>query len=278
MKKISDITIIGAGFMGGSLVKALRRHLPEVTLRAYARSKRSLIRLRKTKIFSEVSQDFKTVVSPADIVVLAAPVEAIIESLRYIKPFLKKGAIVTDLGSSKVEICREAKKILPKEVDFIGAHPLTGSEKSGIAWSHEKLYERSLCLVTADEHDRAAKVISRLWRSVGAKVVFIDPHSHDKMLSAISHLPHLISFSLTDIIPASFAKHAPASLKDLTRISDSPGDIWADIFISNKDNITADINNFIKALKGFQLLLKKKDKIGIVRKIELINRKKRELL
>jgi prephenate dehydrogenase len=275
MKRIEKIAIIGAGFMGGSLAKALRKKIPTLHISAYARSESSQSRLNKTGIFSKVDRDLEKIVSNADIVFLAAPVEVIIDYFKRIKPFLKNSAIVTDLGSSKKEICDAAKKSLPKSVCFVGAHPLAGSEKSGIESSRFDLYKDSLCIITAKNNSLAVKTITRLWQSVGAKVVFMDALTHDSMLSSISHLPHVLSFSLTDFVKKEYIKFSPASLKDLTRISNSHSEVWADILISNRKNVIKDINAFIKILKFYENILRKKDMSKIIRAIMRVNTKQK---
>ena len=278
MKNIKKIAILGVGFMGGSLSLALREKFPEVSIWGYARSKKSYQKLKKLCVLDEVSQELKTVVEGADLVVLALPVEAIIDYFRKIIPFLKKGTIVFDLGSTKKVIEESISKCLPAGVSFVGCHPLTGSEKSGAEFSASCLYQGSLCLITSSPKCKAAKKVKKLWEGLGSKVVFISPRSHDKIFSYLSYLPHIISFSLIQGIPEECLKFSPQSFKDLTRISGSPASVWADIFLSSKKNILADLNKFIIVLEKFQSLLRKKDKAKIIDWINKINLKQRRLL
>ena len=277
MKQIRGVAIIGAGFMGGSLAMALRKKFPLLNLSAYARSRQSLARLRKTGVFSLVSTDLEQVLAAANIIVLGSPVGAIIESFKKIKKFLKKGTIVTDLGSSKQAICKAATKILSPGFCFVGSHPLVGSEKSGIEFSRYDLYRGAVCIVTADKNSAASAIVSRLWQAVGSRVIFMPPARHDAMLSAISHLPHVISFALTDCLAREYMPFAPASLKDLTRIANSPAEIWADIFISNKNNLSRDIERFIVMLEKYKILIAKSNKQAMEKTIKRANRKQLEL-
>jgi prephenate dehydrogenase len=209
-------------------------------------------------------------------VVLALPVGAIVDSFKKISPFLKKGAIVFDLGSSKVAIEKAARKYLPKNISFVGCHPLCGGEKAGAEFSNHNLYNSSLCLIVASKN-KAAKTVENLWNSLGSKVMFMSPQRHDKILSSVSHLPHLISFSFADSIPKGHERFGSTSFKDLTRISASSAFIWADIFLSNKKNILSDLNRFTKALKKFEGLLKKQDKKSIVNLVTKINSKQERI-
>ena len=245
MSKIKKIGILGVGLMGGSLSLALRNKFPGVSIWGYARSQKSYDKLKRIKVLDRVERDLKNVVENADLVVLALPVEVIINYFRKIAPFLKKGAIVFDLGSSKGVIEKSIAKCLPKGVSFVGCHPLCGSEKSGAEFSKIDLYQEAVCLITSSPQSKATKRVKKIWEKLGSKVIFISPQRHDKFLSYLSHLPHLISFSLTKGFSKDRLKFTLQSFKDLTRISLSPASVWAEIFLSNKKNVLADLNKFI---------------------------------
>lgn len=278
MSKIKKIGILGVGHMGGSLSLALRDRFPEVSTWGYARSKKSYDKLKRMRVLNRVERDLKKVIENADLVVLALPVEVIIVYFKRIIPFLKKGAIVFDLGSSKSAIEKSITKCLPKGVSFVGCHPLCGSEKSGAESSKKDIFQKATCLITSSPQSKAAKTVKRIWEKLGSKVIFISSQRHDKFLSYLSHLPHLISFSLTDGFSKGHLKFSLQSFKDLTRISLSPASVWAEVFLSNKKNLLADLNNFMKILKKFENLIKKNDKNKIVDLIKKINTKQKHLL
>jgi len=275
---IKKIAILGVGFMGGSLSLALREKFPKAEVWGYARSKKSYNKLRKLKILNKVERDYKKVVQDADLIVLALPVEVIVDYLKKISLFLKRGSIVFDLGSSKRLIEKGAHKYLPKSVSFVGCHPLCGSEKSGAQFSSKNLYKNSLCLITSSPQSKATKIVKDLWKKLGTKVIFITPGYHDKVLSAVSHLPHLISFSLTQATPDNYLKFASGSFRDLTRISNSSAFVWAQIFISNKKNVLKDTDKFIKVLRKYQALLKKGDEAKIIDLINKANCKQKRIV
>ena len=223
---IKKIGFFGVGFMGGSLVKALKKKYPESFICGYARNKGSFDRLIEADILDEVEMDYKKVVENADIVILSLPVNVIIEFLKKISPYLKEGTIVFDLGSSKKEIESAAKKYLSDSIDFVPCHPLCGSEKGGVEFSREDLYQNTVCVITSSLKSKAVRIVKELWMKVGAKVLFIDSETHDKILSKVSHLPHLISFALTKLVPQEYIKYSAGSFKALTRISNSVPGIW----------------------------------------------------
>jgi len=276
MKNIKKIAILGLGFMGGSLALALRKKFSAKTFWGYARSRKSFTKLKKLKVVNKLSQDLEKVIKDADVVIMALPVEVIVDYFKKISPFLKKGALVFDLGSSKVAIQKGANKYLPKRVSFVGCHPLCGSEKSGAQFASSKLYENCLCLITS-RTNKAVNTVKKMWQALGAKVVFMSPQRHDKILSSVSHLPHLISFTFSNSVPKNYAKFAPASFKDLTRVSVSPALVWAEIFLSNKKNILSDLRRFARNLKKFENLLKKNNKKAITELIDKINSKQRSI-
>lgn len=278
MKNIKKVGILGVGFMGGSLALALKKKFPDACVWGYARNDNSYRRLKKLGILDKVARDLKTVVNDADIVVLALPVREIVNYFRKIVPFLKKGSVVIDLGSSKETIEIQVRKYLPKDIDFVGCHPLCGSEKSGAGFSRHDLYKRALCVITSSPNKVATKKVKRFWEKLGSKVIFLSATEHDKIISSMSHLPHLVSFSFIESIPDHYLKFATRSFKDLTRIAESPAKVWADIFISNKNNILRDLKRLNKTLARFQVLLSKSDSKEIIRLIERVNLKRKNIL
>jgi len=278
MKDIKKIAILGVGLMGGSLSLALREKFPGASVYGYARSQKSFKRLKKIRVLDRVERDLKNVVEGADLVVLALPIEVISDYFKKIISFLKKGAIVFDLGSSKGVIEKNITKHLPKGVSFVGCHPLCGSEKSGAEFSKGDLYKQEVCLITSSPKSKATKEVKKIWEELGSEVVFISSKRHDKILSYLSHLPHLISFSLTDGFPKDHPRLILQSFKDLTRISLSSASIWSEIFLSNKKNVLSDLERFIKALRKFENLIKNNDKDKIIDLIKKINTKQKHLL
>lgn len=278
MKNIKKISIIGVGFMGGSLALALRKKFPSISVWGYARSKKSRNKLRSLKLLNGVSLELKQVVQDSDMVILSLPVKGIIEYFEKINPFLKKGSIVIDLGSSKKEIEVKAKTMLSKNVDFVGCHPLCGSQKSGAEFSQVGLYKGANCFITSLSTKKSTTIVKNMWKALGSKVIFITADNHDKLVSSVSHLSHIISFALTQFIPNNYLRFAPSSLKDLTRISNSPVSVWTDIFLSNSKNILKDVKKFVKTLKEYETLLEKGDRAKISNLISKVNAKQKKII
>jgi len=271
MKAVRKISIVGVGLMGGSLAMAFKEKFPHIFISGYARSKKSFLKLKKFKSLDLVSMNLEDVLKNADIVVLGLPVLAIIDYLSKIAPFLKRGAIVFDLGSTKKKIEESAKKLLPRYVHFVGCHPLCGSEKRGFEFSQKDLYKGAICFVTSS--GKSAKFVEGLWKKLGSEVFFITPAKHDKMLSLVSHIPHVFSYSLIGYVSLTYLGFSSPSLKSLSRISMSPSSVWVDIFLSNKDNIASGLKAVINSLEKFKNILYKGDKKLLVNFIKKANRK-----
>jgi len=271
MKKLA---ILGVGLMGGSLAKAVKRRFPDVLISGYARSVESYEKLKKLKFIDHVECELKAAVADADYVVLGIPIFAMERYMQAIAPFLKSGAVVFDLGSTKELIEKWAKKYLPKNVTFVGCHPLCGSEKAGAQNSVDNLYHGALCIITADEKSPKAREIKSFWEKLDSRVVFMPAKKHDRMLAAISHLPHLISFSLMNSVEEEYLRFAPPSLKDMTRIAASPVDVWSDIFLSNKKEMIKAVEKYRKFLGVMESAIRRGDRVALEKLISDAHKKR----
>ncbi|MBU0467728.1 MAG: prephenate dehydrogenase [Candidatus Omnitrophica bacterium] len=244
------VTIIGVGLMGGSLGLALKKRglAREIVGLAYRQS--SLVQAIKNKAIDVAFTDPKKAVRNSDIVILAAPVDSIIKILPTIAPHIKRGCIVTDVGSTKSEIVETGEKVLPVPGFFVGAHPLVGSEKKGADYSSADLFEGGTCIMTPTEKTNqiAKEKVKYLWTKVGSKVCIVTPEKHDEILAYVSHLPHLLAYGLIDVIPQEFLEYGSTGLKDTTRIASSSPQIWNDICMANAKNVIKSLDETIKRL------------------------------
>ncbi len=271
--KFRKIGIIGVGLMGGSLALSLRRRYPHCKIFGYARSKESLERLKKLNIVHRVTTDIKEVVENCDLVVLGLPVKIIEKYLKKINPYLDKKTIVIDLGSTKCNIENSARRYLTYYKNFVGCHPLCGSEKSGPLNAQEGLYDNSLCIITSSPKKNATKIVKKMWEDIGVKVCFMSPKTHDKILSYVSHFPHLLSFSLTFMVPTEFYKFVSGGFKSIGRLAKSNIYLWKDIFLANRENVIKNIEEFTKILYRFKVLLEKGREETIISFLESARKK-----
>jgi len=186
----------------------------------------------------------------ADLVVLATPVGMFKDIGNAISSRLKKGTIVTDVGSVKGRLVYELESSVPEGTHYIGSHPIAGSERSGIDDARADLFSNARCIITPTEHSHAESLqaVSALWKGIGSKVEYMDPFRHDEIYAAVSHLPHIMAYALVNTVHAfdsACIEYAGPGFKDTTRIALSIPEIWRDITVLNRDNLI----KLMKALK-----------------------------
>jgi len=254
--KIKKIVIIGMGLIGGSVGKALiKRNLADEVV-GICRRESSLDRaVREKSLTKGYVNNYEEALRGAEIILIATPVRAIKNVLKSLSGVISDTKIlVSDAGSTKKEIVDYAAKFKDK-FSFIGAHPLAGSEKSGVEYSSSDLFKDSVCILTPtkDSSIENCEKLKRLWESIGAVVHRMSPEDHDKFIAFSSHLPHVAAYALMGSLPEEFAENMVASgFKDTTRIASSDPELWKDIFMSNKENVIKAINCFNKTLSGLK--------------------------
>lgn len=241
MNKLNRVTIIGVGLIGGSIGLAIRkRHIAKEVVGVF-RHKSTLKRALKAKAVSLGSMSIKEGVENADIIIIASPVHYIPELARDAARYAKKDAIITDAGSTKGWILNEVEKNIKNSgrVSFVGSHPMAGSEHAGVEFARADLLEGAPCIVTktAKTNSQALKKITEFWASLGTKVKIMSPASHDRSVSLISHLPHIVAFGLAGAVPERELAYAAEGFKDTTRVASSDPSLWSDIFLTNKKEI-----------------------------------------
>jgi prephenate dehydrogenase len=256
MKEESDfkkITIIGVGLIGGSLGLALKKKNPKYKITGI--DKLEIIEKAIARgAIDEGTINLENGIKEADIIIIATPVKTILDLLPRINPFIKKGCIVTDTGSTKGQIVETADKILSKDVYFIGGHPIAGSEKYGIDSADPHLFQDKTYILTPtkDTNLLALKKIFLLIKIINAKRLILDPLEHDRIVGAVSHLPQIMAVSLTNMIGElgqqenndNYFKAIGEGFKDMTRIASSPYKMWEDICETNQENILEMIQEF----------------------------------
>ncbi len=248
------IAIVGVGFMGASLGLAIKKKGLAREVVGIGHHESSLKEAVHVGAIDESFMDFKKGIQGADLIILATPVGAIVEALELLGKEHQRGCIITDLGSTKVAIVERAEKVLHHSVLFVGSHPLVGSEKKGPKNANAALYENAECVMTpTDKTNRLAKEkVKHFWIQLGSKVKMMTPSEHDEALAFISHLPHMVAFSLIKSIPDQYMELVPQSLRDTTRIASSDALVWRDIALSNNKNVLKSLDETVKVLSSIR--------------------------
>lgn len=275
MPMFKKVVIIGTGLIGSSLGLDLKRKKIAGQITGLSRRKRNAEFSKKVGAIDRVATSLD-VVSDADLVILATPIEAILAIGLKLAKKIKQDCIVIDVGSSKVNIVSILSEAIP---NFIGCHPLAGSEKRGSSNFKAGIFNGSACIITPNSKTniRALNKIKLLWEKLGSKTVILTPQEHDQILAFTSHLPHAVAFSLINAVSAKTFNLSSGGLRDSTRIAASDPELWVQIFLSNRDNLLNAISSFQKELNTLKLALRIKNKNKLI-KILGTAREKREKL
>lgn len=275
------LAIIGLGLMGGSLGLAAKAHGRHVA--AYARRKQSLTEALAAEIADEGFESAAEAVKGADLIVLCTPLLTMPNLVREFLPNLKEGCIITDVGSTKQYLSEELEKLLAgTPAEFIGSHPMTGSEKNGIEAADAQLYRDAAVIVTptANTTDKSKQQVINFWQELGAQVTEMTPKQHDEIIARTSHLPHLAAAALmasadrdkTDITP-----FCGPGIRDTTRIAEGSEHIWHDIIKTNTEPILQELNNLQHTLDNLKTMLEQKN-FDAIRQLLANSRQKRKKL
>ena len=249
--KTQHITIIGLGLIGGSLGLALKAAYGEkIHITGIDKEEASMHQALACGAIDKFSSSLPEGVNGADIVFLCTPVLQIVHMVQEILPFLKQGAIITDVGSTKKYIGEALEKILPEGITYIGGHPMTGREQSGILAADKNLFRNKWYIVILNKTTQqdAVDEVCRLAEATGATVTVMDATIHDRCAAVISHVPHVTAaamVNLLDLYPEKeeSLKLAAGGFRDTTRIASSNADMWADICMTNPAAITGSLRN-----------------------------------
>lgn len=270
------VTIIGVGFMGGSLGLALKKHGLAHEVVGVSHRQVTLDRAIELKAIDAGFTDLQKGVFNADLVVLAAPVQAILQQFSLINPHLKRGCLVTDMGSVKSEIVERAESTLAQPGMFVGSHPLAGSEKKGVEFAYADLFQNARCIMTPTGKTTpvAKEKIKFMWTKLGCQVEILSPEDHDKILAHLSHLPHLVAYALVGSLGKEYLSQAPQGLKDSTRIAASPPQVWNDIFLANPKNVVNALDALVKDLAFLRKAIIQRDQKGLLPYLEKAKEKR----
>ena len=251
------ITIIGCGLIGGSLALALKRRRPEHSIVCLDLAER-IPAILDAEIADIVcsTDDFAAHIPVSDLVVVATPVQFVLETLAAIKPFLKENAIVTDAGSTKSMVMAAARELMPPGAHFIGGHPMAGAERSGVEAADPLLFNDKVYILCPyqDTPPDAFLTLMELVESLGAVPISIDPEEHDRILAMVSHLPHFIAVALMRAAMSGDAEHgmlekmAGRGFLDMTRLAASNYVMWKGIMATNAEAIGEAMEDFSGSL------------------------------
>lgn len=264
-----NVCIIGLGLIGASLGLAIKKKLQnDVYILGIDKSIDTTKYAIENSFVDSASNLIDENIKKADIVFLCTPVLQIVPMVERILPFLKTNAILTDVGSTKAFIWSKIQEVLPQDIDYVAGHPMTGSEQSGIEAANADLFRNKGYILIPETAKNPESVIqiNNLLKVTGADITTMGIEEHDSVAAAISHVPHVVAAGLVNILGSSEndvenkLKLAGGGFKDTTRIASSNSDMWADICMSNADNIINDLEKLQNVIGDVISLIKTQDR------------------
>ena len=262
-----QITIIGCGLIGSSLLRAVNKKKLSKQINVFDKSKEASSFI-KNNLSANVFNDINESVKDSDLVIISTPLSSYKEILLSIKSGLKKNVILTDTGSTKKEVNKVVSNLNLTDVCWIASHPIAGTEYSGPEAGFAELFENRWCILSSEDQQQKEKleILKNFWQNIGSKVKFMNFEDHDHVLSLTSHLPHAIAYSIVrtvvnndDKFKDDIVQYSASGLRDFTRIAASDPTMWRDIFIDNSENILKVLNSFSENLEEIKKAIQSKN-------------------
>ncbi len=271
MPEFRKIVVCGVGLIGGSFASALRRADAVGQVVGVGRSAATLEAALEMGVIDQATTDWAAALAGADLVLLATPVGQMESLMGAMLPFLEPHTVITDGGSTKQDVVAAARLALGERIhQFVPGHPIAGAEKSGVRAADAELYRGKRVILTPlpENGPEAVEAVRRAWRACGALVSDLSPAEHDRIFAAVSHLPHLLAFSLVHELaqrPNSelLFGFAGAGFRDFTRIASSHPEMWRDICLANREALGAELEAYRAELEVMQSLLASGDGLAL---------------
>lgn len=267
MEQWNKIAIIGIGLLGGSLGLAIRERGLAKSVYGYVRRQEVIEKCVASGIVDWAGCDLREVVNDADLIILCTPILQMKSLVEKMLPYIKQGAILTDVGSAKEKIVAELESMVQNSgAFFVGSHPMAGSEKTGFEYARADLFNNAICIVTPTQNlpRTITNKVKNFWKSIGGRVIELSPEIHDVLVSRASHLPHLLAAQLVLYVldsnyPEQQATLCATGFRDTTRIASGSPEMWRDIALVNKDNLIKTLDEFIIRLEQLKRTLDEGD-------------------
>jgi prephenate dehydrogenase len=270
------LVVIGVGLIGGSVAAALRRAGKVRRVIGVGRGRANVARALELGVIDDAIEDIAAAVKGADAVLIAVPVQQNQRVLGALADALVPGTLVTDAGSTKQDFVAAVRRIVPRHLaSVVPGHPIAGAELTGVDAASSGLFDGRNVVLTPLAENLAAAVdrVEAMWKACGARVSRMTPERHDRVFSAVSHLPHMLAYTLVHMIAArpdaeALFGFAASGFRDFTRIAGSSAEMWRDIALANRESLLADIEAYQQQLAELARRLRQADGAEIERIFE----------
>lgn len=270
---LDKLCVLAPGLLGASVAMSARLNRAAKHISIWSRRANSRAKLVGQPWCDEVCETPEAAAADADLVVICSPVDFIVPLFNDIQTSLKKEAVVTDVGSTKSLICRQANSVSHESIHFVGSHPMAGSEKTGMEHGTAELFVNRPCIVTPTENapDKAIHMVIQFWKSLGALTFVETPESHDEIVAHVSHLPHLVASALCNLVAdkqKNWEQLSGKGFKDTTRVAAGDPILWKAIIESNRDEINRALSKYQDELHRIQSAITNNNMVQIVSLLE----------
>lgn len=274
--RLNKLVVVGVGLIGGSAAAALKRAQAVDRVVGVGRGRANLARALELGVIDEAADDPGAAARGADAVLIAVPVQQTRAVLEKLAPAAQAGVTITDAGSTKRDFVAAVREVIGARAPcVVPAHPIAGAELTGVDAAAATLFEgRRVVLTPLPESERAAvALVESMWVACGARVMRMSPEHHDQVFSAVSHLPHVLAYTLVNLIASrdnaeELFSFAASGFRDFTRIAGSSPEMWRDICVVNRDRIAADLDAFQRVLAEVSRQVKAGDADALKRLFE----------
>jgi prephenate dehydrogenase len=269
--KLGKVVVCGVGLIGGSFALALKTAGVVSEIVGIGRTPAALIDAQRRGVIDTIGDDWATALAGADLVFLAIPVGQTASVLAAISPYLSSTTVITDGGSTKMDVVTAARQVLGVRcAQFVPGHPIAGAEKSGVAAARADLFYKKRVVLTPLAENAAAHIdlVEQLWKVCGAEVSRLDAKDHDQVFAAVSHLPHFLAFALVHEFAGradsdQLFGFAAGGFRDFTRIASSHPEMWRDICLANRAALLIELDAYMVELMRARVLLAGADAQGL---------------
>lgn len=280
MKDLRKISVVGMGLLGSSVSLALCRAFPGLCVSGFSHRAQTRKKARRMQVAGIIENTIGACVKDADLVILATPIRTFEALFKQMRPMLKPGCIVTDVGSTKHLPHQWAGRIFGKTIHYVGSHPIAGSEKRGVEFARDDLLFGARCIVTKNPGTNwaAVQTLVKLWKHLGCNVQVMTPQRHDRIFGHISHLPHITAASLINANDPQTLRFAGKGFIDTSRVASGPANIWTDILLTNAANTVEGIDRLIEELTRLKKAIARKDEKKIMTLLEKARTKRQAMI
>ena len=280
LKNLQKISVIGLGLLGASVTLACKRMHTGKKIFGYCHRESTKNKATEFCVADIVTSNLRECCENADLIILATPISIFEQTFTDIKDFIKPGCIITDVGSTKSVTHKWARSVLGNKVCYVGSHPIAGSEQRGLEYARDDLLSGANCIVTngIKAFEPQAKLVEEFWTELGCITKRMTPIQHDRIFANVSHVPHVLASALMNSCKEADLDFAGKGLIDTSRIASGPANVWADILLTNADNVSKGIKSVVKELTKLQNAIENSDETKVAKLLDSARNKRASMI